>query len=198
MELEIIILSEVIQKEKNKHHIISHMWDLKHSDTNELICKKEIDSQTLRTDLWLPRERVGGGGMEWESWVSRCRLLYREWINNKVLLYSTGTYIHYPVINHNEKEYKKRMCRYMYNWITFLYSINYTSLKNVGREHLPGGSVVKNLLANLMLWSPETTTTETTHPRAYASQQEKPLQWEACALRLENSPCSKSRPSTAK
>ena len=25
IELEIIILSEVIQKEKNKHHIISHM-----------------------------------------------------------------------------------------------------------------------------------------------------------------------------
>ena len=32
---------------------------------------------------------------------------YIEWINNKVLLYSTGNYIQYPVINHNGKEYEK-------------------------------------------------------------------------------------------
>ena len=38
------------------------------------------------------RERTGGcqggggqGGMEWEAGVSRCKLLYIEWINNKVL-----------------------------------------------------------------------------------------------------------------
>ena len=31
---------------------------------------------------------------------------YIEWINNKVLLYSTGNYIQYPVINHNGKEYE--------------------------------------------------------------------------------------------
>ena len=46
-----------------------------------------------------------GGGLEWEAGVSRCKLLYREWINNKVLLYSTGNYIQYPMINHNGKEY---------------------------------------------------------------------------------------------
>ena len=28
------------------------------------------------------------GGMEWEVGVNRCKLLYTEWINNKVLLYS--------------------------------------------------------------------------------------------------------------
>ena len=33
--------------------------------------------------------------------------LYIEWINNKVLLYSTGNYIQYPVINHNGKEHDK-------------------------------------------------------------------------------------------
>ena len=56
----------------------------------------------------------GGGGMEWEFEVSRCKLVYVEWINNKVLLYNTGNYIQYPVINHNGKEYKKE-CMYMYN-----------------------------------------------------------------------------------
>ena len=49
----------------------------------------------------------GRGGMEWEFGISRCKLLCKKWINNKVLLYSTGNYIQYPVINHNGKEYKK-------------------------------------------------------------------------------------------
>ena len=45
-----------------------------------------------------------GGGKDWEFGISRCKLLYGEWINNKGLLYSTGKYIQYPVINHNGKE----------------------------------------------------------------------------------------------
>ena len=60
-----------------------------------------------RTDLPLPGAGgVGrGGGMEWEFGVSRCKLLHLEWINDKVLLYSTGNYIQFPGINHNGKEY---------------------------------------------------------------------------------------------
>ena len=76
-----------------------------------------------RTDLWLPRGRGVGGGMEWEFGVSRCKLLYTAWINNNVLLYSTGNYIQYPVINYNGEEYEKE-CIYMYNSITLLYSRN--------------------------------------------------------------------------
>ena len=34
-----------------------------------------------------------GGRMDWEFGVSRYKLLYMEWINNKVLLCSTGNYI---------------------------------------------------------------------------------------------------------
>ena len=33
------------------------------------------------------------GGMEWEFGVSKCKLLYTEWINNKVLLYNTELYL---------------------------------------------------------------------------------------------------------
>ena len=68
------------------------------------------------------REQSGGcqggrvkGGLVWEAGVSRCKLLYIEWINNKVLLYSTENYIQYPMINHNGKEYLKKECIYMYN-----------------------------------------------------------------------------------
>ena len=46
-----------------------------------------------------------GGGMHWEFGISRYKLLYIGWINNKVLLYSTGNYVQYSVINHNGKEY---------------------------------------------------------------------------------------------
>ena len=46
MQLEIIILSEVSQTEKDKYHMISHMWNLIKNDTNKLIYKIEIDSQT--------------------------------------------------------------------------------------------------------------------------------------------------------
>ena len=37
----------------------------------------------------------GRGGMDWEFGISRCKLLHIliEWINNKVLLHSTGNYI---------------------------------------------------------------------------------------------------------
>ena len=65
MEVKIIILSEVSQKEKDKQHMISLMGSLKY-DTSELIYKTETDSQTQRADLWLPKWRGGEGGMDWE------------------------------------------------------------------------------------------------------------------------------------
>ena len=40
-------------------------------------------------------------------WISRCKLLYIGWINNKALLYSTGNSIQYLVINHNGKDKNK-------------------------------------------------------------------------------------------
>lgn len=60
--------------------------------------KTETDSQTQRTDLWLLSR--GGKG---EGWVGRLGLanasiIYRI---NKVLLYNTGNYIQYSIINHN-------------------------------------------------------------------------------------------------
>ena len=55
-----------------------------------------------------------GGEMDWEFGISRCKLLYTGWINNKVLLYSPGNYAQYPVINCNGKEYEKE-CVYVYN-----------------------------------------------------------------------------------
>ena len=50
--------------------------------------------------------------MEWEFGDSGCKPLYIERTTNKVLLYSTGNYIQYPVINHNGKDYEKE-CIYV-------------------------------------------------------------------------------------
>ena len=56
MQLEILILS---QKEKDKYHLISHMWNLKYG-TNGPIYKIGTDSQMWRTDLRLPWGRGEG------------------------------------------------------------------------------------------------------------------------------------------
>ena len=50
---------------------------------------------------------IKGGREVREFGISRCELLYIKWLNNEVLLYSTGNYIQYPMINHTGKEYEK-------------------------------------------------------------------------------------------
>ena len=47
---------------KDKHHIILRV-ESKKKDTNELICRAETDSQTLKTNLWLPKGM--GWGVGW-------------------------------------------------------------------------------------------------------------------------------------
>ena len=51
------------------------MWNLKY-DTNELIYETETDSQTQRTDLWLPRGRgvEGAGQGGGEGWIGNLGL----------------------------------------------------------------------------------------------------------------------------
>ena len=74
--------------------------------------QKQIENRLVVANRGGREQAVGG--MDWEFGISRCKQLYLEWINNKVLLYSTGNYIQYPVINRNGKEYEKE-CIYMYN-----------------------------------------------------------------------------------
>ena len=57
MNLEIIIPSKVSQRKAN---ILSLICGILKNGTNELIYKIETDSQTLKTDLWLPKGKGGG------------------------------------------------------------------------------------------------------------------------------------------
>ena len=53
---------------------------------------------------------LGPRAVEREFGISGNTLSYTEWMDEKILLYSTGNYIQCPVINHHGKEHKKRMC----------------------------------------------------------------------------------------
>ena len=61
IDLEITILSEVRQTKTNIILYCLYVQSKKKKDTNELICKTERDSQTQKTNLWLPRGTVWGG-----------------------------------------------------------------------------------------------------------------------------------------
>ena len=90
------------------------------------------------------------GGMEWEFGVIRCKLLYIGWINNKFLLYSTGKYIQYPVINHNGKEYFKKVlgASLVVQWLRVCLPVQGTRVRALVREdpicHGAGGPVGHN------------------------------------------------------
>ena len=107
MQLEILILSQVSQAEKDKYHRISclcgtklwHKWTYLHN-RNRLT--------SLENRLVIAKE-AGGSGMDGEFGVRWCKLWHWEWISNEVLLYSTGNSIQSPGIKHDgrvwEKEY---------------------------------------------------------------------------------------------
>ena len=54
MDLEIIMLSEVSQTMRHHHQMLSLTWHLKKGH-NELLCRTDIDSQTLK-NLWFPKK----------------------------------------------------------------------------------------------------------------------------------------------
>lgn len=57
-------------------------------DTNEPFHRKETIGLGEQMCGW--QGGGGGSGMDWESGVNRCKLLYLEWISNEMLLYSRG------------------------------------------------------------------------------------------------------------
>lgn len=67
--------------------------------------KTERELMYRQNRLRLPRRR-GWGRDAVEARASKYKLLYAEWISNKVLLQSTENYVQYPMINcHDGKEY---------------------------------------------------------------------------------------------
>ena len=61
MDPEIVIPSEVSQKEKNKYRTLTHICRIQKNDVHDLICKAEKESQTEGTNIWTPKWGRGGG-----------------------------------------------------------------------------------------------------------------------------------------
>ena len=66
IDIETVIQSKTSKKEKNKYCIISLICEIQKSDTDELICKAEIETETQRMDIQIPG-REGEGG-----WQNTC------------------------------------------------------------------------------------------------------------------------------
>ena len=47
----------------------------------------------IENRLVVAKGEEGGSGMDWKFAVSKCKLLYLEWISNEIMLYSTGSCI---------------------------------------------------------------------------------------------------------
>ena len=63
----------------------------------------------IENRLVVAKGKGNGREMDWEFGFSRWKLVYIEWINDKVLLYSTANCTQYPVINPNGEDYKKNI-----------------------------------------------------------------------------------------
>ena len=96
MQLEIIIVSGVSHKEKDKYHMMSFICGAQNIAQKSLSTKQKQTYQKREQTCGGQRMR-GGRRKEQEFRISRYKLLYIERINNKVVLYSTGNYIQYLV-----------------------------------------------------------------------------------------------------
>ena len=90
-------------------HVESKMW---------LKWTYPQNRNTQRTDLWLPRRRVGRRGMEWDFEVGRYRWLPIKWITTRSYWIAQETIFGILGLNHNGKDDFKNV--YVYNWVTVI------------------------------------------------------------------------------
>ena len=64
MNLEPVMQSEVSQREKNKCHILRHIYGIYKNSTNEPICREVVETQMYRTDLWTEQRKKRAGQIE--------------------------------------------------------------------------------------------------------------------------------------
>ena len=112
----------------------------------------------------------GEGGKDREFGINRCKLLYIGWINNKVLLYSTGNYIQYPLLNHNGKEYEKE---YIYIYI-------YVYIHIYKTESLCCTAAIKHNIVNQLYFNKIFLKTALISERKFSYQGESTYRLKAC------------------
>ena len=75
MDLEIIMLSEISQQRKTYHMISLIHRIIKMIQNN--IYKTETNSQISKSNLWLPKEKTCGGGINWGDGIGIYTTMYR-------------------------------------------------------------------------------------------------------------------------
>ena len=106
MDLEIVIHTEVSQKEKDKYHIISFVHGIQKNGTDELICKAEIRVTDVENKLMVTK-RGKGDGKNWEVEIDIHTFIYIKQITNEKLLYTTGNSTQCSVVTYMGRKYKK-------------------------------------------------------------------------------------------
>ena len=86
MDLEIIILSKVSQREKDKYHMTSLMYGISNM-TQMKLSMKQKQTHRHREHWWLPRGKCNREGMDWESGISRCKLYIYIYIYTHIYIY---------------------------------------------------------------------------------------------------------------
>ena len=101
MDLEVVILSEVSQTEKDKYDI-TYMWNPKKKMVQMKLFTKQKYSHRCRKQTQLQGGEVGGW-MNSEIGTDMYTLLYIKQITNKDLLYSRGNATRYSVTTYMGK-----------------------------------------------------------------------------------------------
>ena len=86
------------ERQRQIPYDFTSVWNLIYG-TNEPCHRKENHGHGEQTCGCL--EGGGGSGRDWEFGVNRCKLLHLEWVNNGILLYSTGNNVWSLVMEHD-------------------------------------------------------------------------------------------------
>ena len=75
MKLDPVIQSEVSQKEKHQHSILTHMYGIQKDGNDNPVFKTAKETQMYRTVFWTLMGE-GKGGMIWENGIETCIISY--------------------------------------------------------------------------------------------------------------------------
>ena len=112
LDLEMIVLSEVSQKEKDKYHMISLIWGINNMIQMNLSVKQKQTHRHTEPICGCPDGRRVREGWTGSLWLVDATVIQRM-NKQQALLHSTRNY-GVPVINHTGEEYEKEgICIYV-------------------------------------------------------------------------------------
>ena len=108
----------------------------------KMICLQNKQIMDMEDRLYLPGGR-GSEWVDWESGISKYKLLHLEWLSNEILLCSTGYYIQSLLMEHDRGWCEKKnvyvcvcVCVCVYNWVTLVCNRNWQSIVNQLLKHI--------------------------------------------------------------